>query len=84
MPEPVKPLPPLPGVDPENAPTPDDPGYSDWVERVAFTPEGVDRMQLWEDLHSTPTERLRAMRVLVEEMEILRRAYAAARSSSRG
>lgn len=54
-------LPPLPGVDPETAPSPDDPGYDDWIESVVFTPEGVDRMVLWESLHRTPTERLRVL-----------------------
>lgn len=54
-------LPPLPGVDPKTAPSPDDPGYDDWIESVVFTPEGVDRMVLWESLHRTPTERLRAL-----------------------
>jgi hypothetical protein len=71
------PLPPLPGVDPATAPSPDDPGYCDWVERVGFTPEGVDRMQIWENLHRTPTERLQALQSMVDEMELLRRAYAA-------
>lgn len=65
-PEAPKPLPPLPGVDPENAPTPDDPGYSDWVERVAFTPEGVDRMLIWESLHRTPTERLLNVQAMMD------------------
>ena len=73
-----RPLPPLPGVDPSTAPSPDDPAYAEWVERVGFSPEGVDRMQIWENLHRTPTERLEAMQALVEEMDILRRAYAAA------
>jgi hypothetical protein len=54
-------LPPLPGVDPATAPSPGDPGYDDWIESVVFTPEGVDRMILWESLHRTPTERLRAL-----------------------
>ena len=69
-------LPPLPGVDPATAPSADDPGYSDWVERVGFSPEGVDRMQIWEMLHA---ERLAAIETLSREMEILRRARAAAR-----
>ena len=72
-------LPPLPGVDPAAAPNADDPGYSDWVERVGFSPEGVDRMQIWEMLHATPAERLAAIETLSREMEILRRARAAAR-----
>jgi hypothetical protein len=73
------PLPPLPGVDLSTAPSADDPSYSDWVERVAFSPEGVDRMQIWEMLHATPAERLAAIEALSREMEILRRARAAAR-----
>ena len=72
-------LPPLPGVDPATAPSADDPGYSDWVERVGFSPAGVDRMQIWEMLHATPAERLAAIETLSREMEILRRARAAAR-----
>lgn len=55
---PIDPLLPLPGVDPATAPAADDPGYSDWLARVAFSPEGVDRMQIWEMLHATPSERL--------------------------
>jgi hypothetical protein len=51
-------LPPLPGVDPAEAPSPDDPGYCDWVDRVAFSPEGVDRELTWEQLHRSPAERL--------------------------
>ena len=74
-----RPLPPLPGVDPAMAPHADDPGYSDWVERVGFSPGGVDRMQIWEMLHATPAERLAAIEMLSREMEILRRARAAAR-----
>ena len=76
----ARPLPPLPGVDPATAPSADDPGYSDWVERVGFSPEGVDRMQIWEMLHATPAERLAAIETLSREMEILRRASTAARS----
>ena len=74
-----KPLPPLPDVDPATAPDADAPAYSDWVERVGFSPEGVDRMQIWEMLHATPAERLAAIETLSREMEILRRARAAAR-----
>lgn len=73
------PLPPLPGVDPRTAPGADDPGYSDWAERVSISPEGVDRMQIWEMLHATPAERLAAIEALSREMELLRRATAAAR-----
>jgi hypothetical protein len=74
-----RPLPPLPGVDPATAPSIEDPGYPDWVERVGFSPEGVDRMQIWEMLHATPAERLAAIETLSREMEILRRARTAAR-----
>lgn len=77
---PVRPLPPLPGVDPATAPHGEDPAYSDWVERVGFSPEGVDRMQIWEMLHATPAERLAAIETLSREMGILRRAGTAARS----
>lgn len=59
-------LPPLPGVSPENTPQPDDPGYCDWVERVVFSPEGVDRSLIWENLHRTPAERLRALQDFVD------------------
>lgn len=59
-------IPPLPGVDPATAPSPDDPGYSDWIERVVYTPEGVDRLQLWEALHETPTERLRRLQAMMD------------------
>lgn len=75
----IDPLPPLPGVDPATAPGVDDPGYSDWLERVAFSPEGVDRMQIWEMLHATPAQRLAAIETLSREMEILRHAAATAR-----
>lgn len=70
----VRELPPLPGVDPVTAPTPDDPGYSDWVESVAISPEGVDRMQIWWMLHRTPTERLEALQGLVDGIMVLRGA----------
>jgi hypothetical protein len=66
----LRPLPPLPGVDPATVPTPDEPGYCDWVERVVFSPEGVDRMLIWEQLHRTPTERLRAMQALMNDLRI--------------
>lgn len=75
----MRPLPPLPGVDPETAPTPDDPGYSDWVERTAFNEAGVDRMQIWERLHQTPDERLECAEAFSREVQILRDAFAAAR-----
>jgi hypothetical protein len=57
-------LPPLPGVEPSLAPGPDSPEYAAWVERTVFSPEGVDRMLLWEALHQTPAERLQTLRAL--------------------
>ena len=51
-------LPLLPGVDPAAAPSAADPGYEEWIQRVVFSPEGVDRMLIWEMLHRTPAERL--------------------------
>jgi hypothetical protein len=76
----ARPLPPLPDVDPSTAPSADDPGYGDWLERVGFSPEGVDRMQIWEMLHATPAERLAAIEALSREMEMLRRARVTPRS----
>lgn len=72
-------VPPLPGVDPATAPSLDDPGYPAWLESVAFSPEGVDRMQIWEMLQATPAERLAAIETLSREMTILRHAAATAR-----
>jgi hypothetical protein len=66
----LRPLPPLPGVDPSTAPTPDDPEYCDWLERIVFSPEGVDRGLIWEQLHRTPTERLREMQAWVDTFRI--------------
>ena len=66
----VKEFPPLPGVDPATAPSPDDPGYCDWVESVVFSPEGVDRSLIWENLHLTPTERLRRMQGFIDSLQI--------------
>lgn len=65
-----RPIPPLPGVDPSTAPDPGDPAYSEWVERTSFTPEGVDRGLIWEMLHRTPTERLRAVQDLIDAYRI--------------
>jgi hypothetical protein len=76
---PPKPLPPLPGVDPATAPAPDDPDYSDWLERVAFNEAGVDRMQIWERLHQTPDERLEGAEKFSREISVLRDGFAAAR-----
>lgn len=53
MTDPVRELP-DPEVDAPSA----DPGDSDWLERVAFSPEGVDRTLILEQLRRTPTERL--------------------------
>jgi hypothetical protein len=74
----LAPLPPLPGVDPALAPEPDDPGFEDWLVETVVSPQGVDRMEIWENLHRTPTERLDALQALAEEVEVLRRAYATA------
>jgi hypothetical protein len=65
-------LPPLPGVDPVEAPSIDDPGYDEWYQRVAVSPEGVDRMQIWESLHRTPSERLQILEDTVNEILRLR------------
>jgi hypothetical protein len=64
------PLPPLPGVDPSTAPSPDDPGYGAWVESVAFSAEGVDRFLIWESLHRSPSERLRRMRDVLDSLSV--------------
>ncbi|MEO8274823.1 MAG: hypothetical protein ABI639_01300 [Thermoanaerobaculia bacterium] len=72
-------LPPLPGVDPATAPGLDDPGYEAWFLQVAISPEGVDRMQIWEMLHATPGERLEAIETLSREMSALRHAATTAR-----
>lgn len=62
----VRELPPLPGVDPENAPLPGEPGYDEWIERTVFSPEGVDRGLIWESLHRSPGERLAALQDFVD------------------
>lgn len=61
----IRELPPLPGVDPETAPLPGEPGYDEWLERTAFSPEGVDRALIWENLHRTPSERLACLQDFV-------------------
>jgi hypothetical protein len=66
----VRDLPPLPGVDPATAPSPDDPSYCDWIERTVFSPEGVDRGLIWDALHRTPSERLRALQDMVNAFRI--------------
>lgn len=65
-------IPNLPAVSAEDAPTPDDPGYSEWLERVAISPEGVDRMQLWESLQWTPAQRLAELERVVNDLLELR------------
>lgn len=66
------PLPPLPGVDPATAPHPDEPGYAEWVEKNAFSPDGVDRTQIWASLHRTPAERLEILERAVNDLLELR------------
>lgn len=63
-----RPIPPLPGVDPATSPTPDDPRWEEWYERVAISPEGVDRMLIWQHLHRTPTERLAVLQRVVNDL----------------
>jgi hypothetical protein len=65
-------VPPLPGVDVEGAPDPDDPEYEAWLRQVAFSPTGVDLMQIWVMLHRTPTERLRLLESYVNGILELR------------
>jgi hypothetical protein len=72
-------LPPLPGVDAESAPGFDDPGYQEWLLRTAFSPEGVDRMLIWEMLHRTPAERLATLESLVNDLLAIRGDRAAFR-----
>jgi hypothetical protein len=67
-----KPLPPLPGVDAAKVPGLDEPGYEAWVERVTFSPEGVDRSQIWASLHRTPAERLAILEQTVNDLLELR------------
>jgi hypothetical protein len=64
--------PPLPGVDPQTAPAPDEPGYRDWVEGVVFSPEGVDRALIWEHLARSPGERLATLERAVNDLLELR------------
>jgi hypothetical protein len=66
----VRDLPPLPGVDPATAPLPGEPVYDEWVETFLYSPEGIDRSLIWENLHRTPTERLRAMQSLIDTYRI--------------
>ena len=54
------------------APSPDDPGYGEWLERVAFSPEGVDRTLILESLRRSPTERLAVLERTVNELLELR------------
>jgi hypothetical protein len=54
----------LPGV-----PTgPDVPFDDEFLEKYAFSPEGVDRMTIWENLHRTPSERVEVLQDLVNAL----------------
>lgn len=55
------------GGEPSELPvlSPDDPGYADWLERVAFSPAEVDRIQILEHLRRTPSERLAVLERVV-------------------
>jgi len=68
----VRPLPPLPHVDPATAPRPEDPGYAEWVEKVGCSPEGIDRGLIWASLHRTPAERLAVLERAVNDLLELR------------
>jgi len=61
-------LPPLPGAHPDRAPDPDDPSYPAWVESFVFSPEGIDRGQIWESLDRTPAERLAVLERAVNDL----------------
>lgn len=63
---PPRELPPMPGVDPANAPWPGEPGYEAWLLSTVYSPEGVDRAQIWEMLHLTPAERLERLQGFVD------------------
>lgn len=54
------------------APSPDDPSYNEWLERVAFSPEGVDSSQILEHLRRTPSERLEVLERVVNDLLELR------------
>ncbi len=69
-------LPLMPGVDPAAAPEPGDPAWEAWVESVVFSPEGVDRSQIWASLHRTPDERLAILQRAVNDLLRLRGAAA--------
>jgi len=71
---PVLPLPPLPGIDPATAPSPDDPRFEEWLTQAVGSPEGVDRSLIWESLHRTPAERLAALQELVDTFHAAARA----------
>jgi hypothetical protein len=66
------PVPPFPGVATLGGPTPDDPSYVEGLERVAISPEGVDRILIWENLQRTPTERLAVLERTVNALLELR------------
>jgi hypothetical protein len=66
------PLPPLPGADPADAPSPDDPRWADWVEALTVSAEGVDRSQIWASLQRTEDERLEVLERAVADLLELR------------
>ena len=63
---------PLPGMERDTAPQPDDPGYAAWVESVAFSPEGIDRALIWSSLQRTPAARLEVLERAVNDLLELR------------
>lgn len=65
-------VPSLPGVDPDQAPIPGEPGYDEWLERAAISPEGVDRAAIWEFLDVSPVERLQWLEGTVNDLLELR------------
>ena len=48
---------------------------TDWNDPVAFSPEGVDRTQIWAMLDLSPAERLATLARWSEDRERLRAAY---------
>jgi hypothetical protein len=65
-------LPPLPGADAAQAPSPDDPSWADWVEALTVSDEGVDRSQIWASLHRSENERLEVLERAVADLLELR------------
>lgn len=61
-----------PDITAGDAPTPDDTGFTEWVERTTFSPEGVDRSLILENLRRTPAERLAHLERMVNELLELR------------